>query len=187
MALLAAVRGAGAFTITGEPWPRHQEPQRRNQRPGIVVCSSKKKAPGPKKVPTAEIKLEDLVLKRRASWACIKNCGACCYLKPDERDLEEYLKDPEELKLYMSMVGEDGWCIHFDQRTRRCKIYDDRPRFCRVEPEVWKDMFGLEEYEMDSFACDCCVEQIGSVYGPRSKPMKTFKRTIQELNKAKYL
>jgi len=27
-----------------------------------------------------------------ANWKCIKNCGACCQLNPDERpDLEEYL------------------------------------------------------------------------------------------------
>lgn len=31
------------------------------------------------------------------------------------------------------MVGEDGWCIHFDTGGRRCRIYDTRPDFCRVE------------------------------------------------------
>jgi len=31
------------------------------------------------------------------------------------------------------MVGEDGWCIHFDTGRRRCRIYDSRPDFCRVE------------------------------------------------------
>jgi Fe-S-cluster containining protein len=31
------------------------------------------------------------------------------------------------------MVGADGWCIHFDTGGRRCRIYDQRPDFCRVE------------------------------------------------------
>jgi hypothetical protein len=31
------------------------------------------------------------------------------------------------------MVGADGWCIHFDTGGRRCRIYHQRPDFCRVE------------------------------------------------------
>ena len=66
-----------------------------------------------------------------ANWKCIKNCGACCQLNPDERpDLEEYLT-PAQLSQYLSMVGEEGWCIHFDRQTRLCTIYDQRPEFCR--------------------------------------------------------
>jgi len=39
-----------------------------------------------------------------ANWKCIKNCGACCQLNPDERpDLEEYLT-PAQLSQYLSMV-----------------------------------------------------------------------------------
>ncbi|CAN0426227.1 unnamed protein product [Ectocarpus sp. 13 AM-2016] len=26
-----------------------------------------------------------VLLKRSSRWACVKNCGACCYLAPDER------------------------------------------------------------------------------------------------------
>lgn len=26
-----------------------------------------------------------VVLKRSSRWACVKNCGACCYLAPEER------------------------------------------------------------------------------------------------------
>jgi len=47
-----------------------------------------------------------------ATWRCVKQCGACCHLDPTERpDLEEYLSS-EELALYLSMVGEGGWCVN---------------------------------------------------------------------------
>lgn len=103
-----------------------------------------------------------------ATWQCIKQCGACCHLDPDERpDLEEYLS-PEELGLYLSMVGEGGWCVNFDQETRECTIYANRPRFCRVEAEIFQDMYGIEPEELNDFAIACCRQQIEAVYGDAS-------------------
>ncbi|MDP5018463.1 MAG: YkgJ family cysteine cluster protein, partial [Dolichospermum sp.] len=47
-----------------------------------------------------------------ATWQCISQCGACCNLTPADRpDLEEYLTPPD-LELYLSMVGEGGWCVN---------------------------------------------------------------------------
>ncbi len=113
-----------------------------------------------------------------ATWRCVKQCGACCYLEPSERpDLEEYLS-PEELDLYLSMVGEGGWCVNFDHITRECGIYADRPRFCRVEADVFQDMFGVEESELNDFAIDCCSEHIEDIYGSRSLEMLRFDREI---------
>lgn len=113
-----------------------------------------------------------------ATWRCIEHCGACCYLEPLERpDLADYLSD-DELTLYLSMVGEDGWCVNFDQLSRRCRIYAERPRFCRVEPDVFYDMFGVRPDEMSDFAIDCCIEQIDSVYGDRSLEMARYQRAI---------
>ncbi|HBK65262.1 MAG TPA: YkgJ family cysteine cluster protein, partial [Cyanobacteria bacterium UBA11166] len=44
-----------------------------------------------------------------ATWLCVKQCGACCHLDPAERpELADYLS-PEDLQLYLSMVGEGGW------------------------------------------------------------------------------
>ncbi|HAA29669.1 MAG TPA: YkgJ family cysteine cluster protein, partial [Cyanobacteria bacterium UBA8553] len=89
-----------------------------------------------------------------ATWRCVKQCGACCNLDPAERpDLDEYLT-PEELELYLSMVGEGGWCVNFDQSTRECRIYAARPRFCRVQDDVFQDMFGVEPAELNDFAID---------------------------------
>ncbi|AFY68292.1 YkgJ family cysteine cluster protein [Geitlerinema sp. PCC 7407] len=113
-----------------------------------------------------------------ATWQCVKQCGACCHLDPADRpDLGEYLSS-EELMLYLSMVGEDGWCINFDHNTRQCQIYDDRPRFCRVQPDIFQDMYGIEADEVNDFAIDCCRQQIEGVYGDRSLEMLRFDREI---------
>lgn len=113
-----------------------------------------------------------------ANWCCVKHCGACCYLNPAERpELDQYLT-PEELGLYLSLVGADGWCIHFDPLTRGCQIYEDRPRFCRVTPEVFQDLYEIEPAQLNDFAIDCCREQIQDVYGDRSLESLRFEWAI---------
>jgi uncharacterized protein len=113
-----------------------------------------------------------------ATWQCIQNCGACCQLTPDDRpDLDQYLI-PEQLEIYLGMVGEDGWCINFDQATRQCQIYEKRPSFCRVTSETFQAMFGIEPEELNDFAIDCCREQIEDIYGDRSLEMLKFDRAV---------
>ncbi len=113
-----------------------------------------------------------------ATWHCVKQCGACCQLDPADRpDLDEYLS-PDELALYLSLVGEDGWCIHYDHDKRECQIYADRPRFCRVQPNIFQDLYGIEPEELDDFAIDCCQQQIAGVYGDRSLELLRFDREI---------
>jgi uncharacterized protein len=113
-----------------------------------------------------------------ATWQCIKQCGACCNLDPADRpEIDEYLT-PEELEVYMSMVGEDGWCINYDQESRECSIYEKRPRFCRVEAETFVEMYGIEENELNDFAIDCCRQQIEAIYGFRSLEMLRFDKAV---------
>lgn len=113
------------------------------------------------------------------TWRCVKQCGACCQLDPAERpDLEEYLS-PEELELYLSLVGDDGWCVNFDHSTRECQIYPDRPRFCRVQADVFEDLYAIEPEELNDFAIACCQQQIEGVYGGRSWEMVRFNREIE--------
>ncbi|MDJ0677275.1 MAG: YkgJ family cysteine cluster protein [Calothrix sp. MO_167.B42] len=113
-----------------------------------------------------------------ATWQCIKQCGACCHLDPEERpDIYEYLL-PDELELYLSMVGEGGWCVNLDRETRECKIYPNRPRFCRVEPEIFQDMYGIEPEELNDFAIECCRQQIEGVYGWRSLELLRFNKAV---------
>lgn len=113
-----------------------------------------------------------------ATWHCVKQCGACCNLDPADRpDLEQYLS-AQELELYLSLVGEGGWCINFDQATRECRIYSDRPRFCRVESEVFHEMYGIQPEKLNDFAIDCCRQQIEGVYGDRSLEIIRFNQEV---------
>ncbi|MEO0455488.1 MAG: YkgJ family cysteine cluster protein [Cyanobacteria bacterium P01_A01_bin.114] len=113
-----------------------------------------------------------------ATWQCVKNCGACCQLTPTDRpDLEDYLS-PENLRLYLSMVGDDGWCQHYDRATRECTIYETRPSFCRVTTETFHALFGIEPDDLNDFAIDCCQQQIEGVYGPGSEEMQRFDQAV---------
>lgn len=112
------------------------------------------------------------------TWKCVKQCGACCHLDPADRpELQTYLT-PEELVLYLSMVGDDGWCINFDPVNRECRIYPDRPRFCRVQADVFADLYDIKPEEVNDFAIECCRQQIEGVYGDRSLEMLRFNREV---------
>ena len=113
-----------------------------------------------------------------ATWQCVKQCGACCQLDPGDRpDLEAYLSE-DELALYLSLIGPDGWCIHFDSENRECQIYPDRPSFCRVEADSFERMFGIQPEELNDFAIECCRQQIEGVYGDRSLELMRFNRAV---------
>lgn len=104
----------------------------------------------------------------------MEGCGACCHLDPSDRpDLDVYLQ-PDELQLYLSMVGEDGWCINYSHETRKCHIYEDRPRFCRVKPDTFHQMYGVREEDFNDFAVDCCFQQIDGVYGEDSPEYSNY-------------
>ena len=79
------------------------------------------------------------------------------------------------------MIGPDDWCINFDKTTRNCKIYDERPSFCRVEFSTFNKMYGIEEDEMNDFCAFCCREQIADVYGEESSEMEMFEDVISSL------
>jgi len=95
-----------------------------------------------------------------AHWYCLKNCGACCYLAPEERPyLAEFLP-PKLLQEYLALVAEDGWCKNFDKVTRLCRIYEERPYFCRVSPEVLQTLYKEDPADLDDWAIHCCTEHI---------------------------
>ena len=122
------------------------------------------------------------LMKNGETWRCVSGCGACCNLTPTDRpDLEEYLS-PEEMELYLSMVGEGGWCINFDHETRKCLIYEQRPRFCRVKPDTFQEMYDMEPQDFNEFAIDCCRQQIEGVYGKDSQEMLQYNTAIQSSN-----
>ncbi|MCS5691647.1 YkgJ family cysteine cluster protein [Cyanobium sp. FGCU-6] len=110
-------------------------------------------------------------------WRCISGCGACCRLDPSLRSEALEALSPEQRMLYLSMVGPDGWCVHFDTGGRRCRIYDLRPDFCRVENLM--RLFGAEGDDANALAIACCTEQIRCEDGGRGRVMRRFRRAIR--------
>ncbi len=112
------------------------------------------------------------------SWRCISGCGACCRLDPALRGEALEALDPEQRRQFLDLVGADGWCRHFDTGGRRCRIYSDRPDFCRVENLM--RLFGAAGEEADALAIRCCTQQIRSEWGGRGRVMKRFLRAIRQ-------
>ncbi len=77
------------------------------------------------------------------------------------------------------MVGEDGWCINYDHDNRECTIYEDRPQFCRVKPDVFEIMYDVPQEEFNEFAIDCCHQQIEAMYGEESTEMSDYKEQVR--------
>ncbi|KAF5185191.1 zinc/iron-chelating domain protein [Thalictrum thalictroides] len=115
------------------------------------------------------------------SWACVQGCGACCKLVkgPSFATPEEIFEDPLDLQLYKSLIGSDGWCIHFDKPTRTCSIYSDRPYFCRVEPGVFENLYGIQAKKFNKEACSCCRDTIKAIYGARSQELEKFNQNLK--------
>ena len=144
-----------------------------------------------------------------AHWRCIAGCGACCRLDPAQREEDLACLSDEQRHTYLAMVGEDGWCIHYDTGGRRCRIYDTRPEFCRVENLV--KLFagstttepvspvgrgpaaspnGLDSVEATAsdwldpeaaaLAIASCRSQIRAEYGGRGRVMRRFERAIRQ-------
>ncbi|KAF3552531.1 hypothetical protein DY000_02004862, partial [Brassica cretica] len=49
-----------------------------------------------------------------------------------------------------------------------------RPYFCRVEPEVFKTLYGIEEKKFNKEACSCCIDTIKTIDGSDSKELDKF-------------
>lgn len=146
---------------------------------GLVSCSAHK--PGQKKTkPTKSTK--GFVAGRKELWRCVENCGACCKLAkgPAFATPEEIFTDPSDIEHYKSLVGPDGWCIHYEKSTRTCSIYSDRPYFCRVEPDIFKKLYGIENKMFNKEACGCCRDTIKAIYGSRSKELDNFNRSVKD-------
>lgn len=81
-------------------------------------------------------------------------------------------------QLFESMVGSDGWCIHFEKSTRKCSIYADRPYFCRVEPAIFETLYGIETKKFNKEACSSCVDTIKAIYGSSSKELENYNAAV---------
>lgn len=101
-------------------------------------------------------------------------------LSPGSGERNEALEalDEEQQQLYLSMVGPDGWCIHFDTGSSSCRIYEERPVFCRVENLA--QLFEVPAEEANDFAIACCRQQIRCEHGGRGMVMKRFEQAIRQ-------
>ncbi|WP_320676880.1 YkgJ family cysteine cluster protein [Prochlorococcus sp. MIT 1300] len=114
---------------------------------------------------------------KNQNWKCIKGCGACCRIEPLERHEALKVLSETQLAKYLDMVGEDGWCRHYNLSTKSCSIYSERPDFCRVSN--LSILFDIPEDSAEAFAIKCCRDQINSVYGGRSVIKKQFEKALR--------
>jgi hypothetical protein len=116
-------------------------------------------------------------MTRTERWRCIPACGCCCRLDPERRPEALAALDPAARRTYLAMVGPDGWCIHLDTGSKRCRIYAERPDFCRVEHLV--ELFGEPGQDGEALAIACCKQQIRSEVGGRGRVMRRFLHAIR--------
>ncbi|KAI5586053.1 hypothetical protein BDE02_06G186600 [Populus trichocarpa] len=89
------------------------------------------------------------------------------------------LHKPSDIELYKSLIGPDGWCIHYEKSTRKCSIYPDRPYFCRVEPDIFESLYGITKKKFNKEACGSCRDTIKEIYGSHSKELDNFNRSLR--------
>lgn len=111
-------------------------------------------------------------------WRCIQGCGACCRLDPSLRQEAIELLDDQQRQVYLSMVGADGWCIHYDTGGQRCRVYANRPDFCRVANLM--ERLGVAGAGANDLAISFCQQQIRSETGGRGKVMRRFLRALRQ-------
>ncbi|XP_054804262.1 uncharacterized protein LOC129307353 isoform X1 [Prosopis cineraria] len=119
--------------------------------------------------------------KKHELWRCVEGCGACCKLQkgPSFASPEEIFTHPSDLELYRSLIGPDGWCVHFQKSTRTCSIYADRPYFCRVEPDIFESLYGIHPKKFNKEACSSCRDTIKAIYGSNSEELCNFNNSTR--------
>ncbi|KAJ6361802.1 hypothetical protein OIU78_002254 [Salix suchowensis] len=95
------------------------------------------------------------------------------------RLLKKSSQTPSDIELYKSLIGPDGWCIHYEKSTRKCSIYPDRPYFCRVEPDIFESLYGITKKKFNKVACGSCRDTIKEIYGSHSMELDNFNRSLR--------
>lgn len=72
--------------------------------------------------------------------------AACCTLRfaLTEQDVLEVVVQWDLTHPYANRQNDDGWCVHCDDGSRACGVYEQRPRVCRVydcreDRRIWLD------------------------------------------------
>ncbi len=87
-------------------------------------------------------------------------CGVCC----------QNISEIEELKEYD--LG-NGVCKYYDEISRECKIYDNRPDICNIEKmyeSVYSKNYTKEKfYRLNAQVCNLLQEKFGIIEDYRVK------------------
>ena len=72
--------------------------------------------------------------------------AACCRLRVplSHQDIAEDVAQWDERQPYLNRQRADGYCVHCDESTLRCSIYQERPGLCRSfdcrhDRRIWLD------------------------------------------------
>ncbi|HEX7483294.1 MAG TPA: YkgJ family cysteine cluster protein [Candidatus Bathyarchaeia archaeon] len=82
------------------------------------------------------------------------NCGVCCtetemlLCKKDIKSLEKRgLNQRQFINFdkngYAMLKNRDGYCVFYDLENRKCSVYEDRPKGCRVYPVILEEETGI--------------------------------------------
>lgn len=67
--------------------------------------------------------------------------------------------------LYEALDRGDGVCIHYDNATRQCDIYEQRPLICRVDDSYihFAAVMSREQYNTANLqACQQLMDRVGT-------------------------
>lgn len=72
--------------------------------------------------------------------------AACCRLRfaLSQQDIDERVMQWEVGRPYLNRQRPDGYCVHCNESTNGCEVYDHRPGVCRRydcrdDPRIWED------------------------------------------------
>jgi len=82
------------------------------------------------------------------------NCGVCCtetemvLCKKDIKSLEKRGFNQSQFinfdkNGYAVLKNRDGYCVFYDLKNRKCSVYEDRPKGCRVYPVILEEETGV--------------------------------------------
>ncbi len=82
------------------------------------------------------------------------NCGVCCtetemlLSKKDIKCLEKRGFSQNQFANfdengYAVLKNQDGYCVFYDLKNRKCSVYEDRPAGCRVYPVIFDEETGI--------------------------------------------
>lgn len=80
-------------------------------------------------------------------------CGKCCFeteMLLSKKDIKRLIKKGYELTFfsrldrgYQILKNQNGHCVFFNKKTKKCKVYKSRPMGCRLYPIIYDERKGV--------------------------------------------